>query len=203
MDQAYWEKMASSEPGKITGLLKAWVGGDDAAREQLIPLVYRELRRIAQHYCRKAGAGNTLQTTSLLHETYLRLVDIDGVDWQDRVHFFAVSAQVMRRILVDAARARTAAKRGGQYAFQECLELDGLPAPDSQRGGELVALDDALSSLAKLDPRRARIVELRIFGGLTVDEAAEALAVSRQTIIRDWNLAKAWLLRELTRENQA
>jgi RNA polymerase sigma factor (TIGR02999 family) len=179
-------------------LLKAWVSGDTAAREELIPLVYSELHRLARYYRRHAGAGETLQTTALVHEAYLRLVDINDVDWQDRVHFFAVSAQLMRRILVDAARGRAAAKRGGPQNFLDSLELDGIPAPDSHRAGELIALDDALTTLTQLDPRRGNIVELRVFGGLTVDETAQALELSPQSVMRDWKLAKAWLLRELT-----
>jgi RNA polymerase sigma factor (TIGR02999 family) len=186
------------EPGKVTALLKAWVNGDSGAREQLIPLVYNELHHLARYYRRKASAGGTLQTTALVHEAYLRLVGIDDVDWCDRGHFFAVSAQLMRRILVDAARANGAAKRGGSHRLVECLELDGIPAPDSHRAGELIALDDALTSLMQLDPRRARVVELRVFGGLTVGETAEALELSPQSVMRDWKLAKAWLLRELT-----
>ena len=130
--------MNRPEPGKITVLLKAWVSGDIGAREELIPLVYAELHRLAEYYRRRVGAGETLQTTALVHEAYLRLVNIDGVDWRDRGHFFAVSAQLMRRILVDAARAHGAAKRGGPRPAAECLELDALPAPDSLRAGELI-----------------------------------------------------------------
>jgi RNA polymerase sigma factor (TIGR02999 family) len=191
--------MANVEPGeprKITALLKAWSGGDGAARDSLIPVVYGELRRLASYYRRRASAGETLQTTALVHEAYLRLVDIDSVNWQDRGHFFAVAAQLMRRILVDTARQRGAAKRGGGAALLS-LELDQFPAPESERSGELIALDDALAGLARFDPRRANIVELRIFGGLTVEETAEALDLSPESVKRDWRLAKAWLLREL------
>ncbi len=139
-----------------------------------------------------------------MHEAYLRLVDIDNVDWHDRVHFFAVSAQLMRRILVDAARARGAVKRGGGTAEISLEDLDQLPAPDSERATVLIALDDALTGLADLDPRRARIVELRVFGGLTVEETAGALELSPQSVMRDWKLAKAWMLRELSgRDNTA
>jgi RNA polymerase sigma factor (TIGR02999 family) len=145
--------MHPPEPGKITALLKAWVGGDVAAHEQLIPLVYNELHRLAQYYRRHARPSETLQTTALVHEAYLRLVDIDDVDWQDRAHFFAVSAQLMRRILVDAARARAAAKRGGPQIIIDSLELDAIPAPDSHRAGELVALDDALTALTPVEDR--------------------------------------------------
>lgn len=185
--------------GDITTLLKAWSKGDAAAQQQLIPLVYRELRNLARRYRRKSGAGDTLQTTALVNEAYLRLVDINGVDWHDRVHFFAVSAQVMRRILVDSARSRGAAKRGGADA--KCASEtnpDTLPAPDSCRANELIALDEALTNLAQLDPRRAQVIELRVFGGLTMEEAAEVMGLSPQSVRRDWKLAKAWLLRELT-----
>ena len=185
--------------GDITTLLKAWSHGDAAAQEQLIPLVYKELRNLARHYRRKSGAGDTLQTTALVNEAYLRLVDINNVDWHDRVHFFAVSAQVMRRILVDSARSRGAVKRGQAQRAME-LNPDSLPAPDSQRAADLIALDDALTNLAQHDPRRARVIELRVFGGLTMDEAAEVVGISPQSVRRDWKLAKAWLLRELSGE---
>lgn len=174
------------------------MAGDTTAREELIPLVYNKLHHLAQHYRRNVGAGDTLQTTALVHEAYLRLVNVEGITWRDRGHFFAVSAQLMRRILVDAARANAAAKRGGALQPLNCLELDGLPAPDSYRAGELVALDDALTSLTQLDPRRASVVELRVFGGLSVDETALALDLSPQSVMRDWKLAKAWLLRTLS-----
>lgn len=183
-------------PGEITQLLKAWSGGDAAAQELLIPVVYQELRQLARRYRQKS---DTLQTTALVNEAYLRLVGIDSVDWRDRVHFFAVSAQLMRRILVDAARARAAVKRGGGAMRMHFTEPDELPAPESDRAGELIALDEALTRLAQLDPRRARVVELRVFGGLTEEESAEALGLSPQTVRRDWKFAKAWLLRELSR----
>lgn len=188
----------SSGAGDVTGLLKAWSSGDEAAQERLIPLVYRELRYLARHYRHKSGAGDTLQTTALVNEAYLRLVGIHNVEWRDRVHFFAVSAQVMRRILVDSARARGAIKRGGQAGPRGELNPDQVPAPDSNRAAELVALDDALTSLALFDARRARVVELRVFGGLTEEEAAEALGLSPQSVRRDWKLAKAWLLHEMS-----
>ena len=186
--------------GDITRLLKAWSDGNSAARDELIPLVYKELRHLARQYRYKSGAGDTLQTTALVNEAYLRLVDLHDVDWRDRVHFFAVSAQLMRRILVDAARARGAVKRGGEAKRVEDLSPDQVPAPDSSRAGELVALDDALTSLAQLDPRRARVIELRVFGGLTMEEAAEMMGLSPQSVRRDWKLAKAWLLRELSQQ---
>ncbi len=191
--------MESAEPGDITRLLKAWTGGDSSAQERLIPLVYQELRHLARHYRNKSGPSETLQTTALVHEAYLRLVDIRGVDWRDRAHFFAVSAQLMRRILVDTARAHGAIKRGGKAAWMEDFNPDALPAPDSVRATELLALDDALTSLSQLDPRRARVIELRVFGGLTMEEAAEVLGLSPQSVRRDWKLAKAWLLREMSR----
>jgi RNA polymerase sigma factor (TIGR02999 family) len=190
--------MSPTGPEKITGLLKAWVDGDAGAEAQLIPLVYNELRHLARYYKRRVGGGETLQTTAIVHEAYMRLIDIDNVDWQNRVHFFAVSAQLMRRILVDAARAHGAVKRGGPAQHIERLNLDEIPAPNSDRRAELIALDDAMTKLAELDPRRARVIELRVFGGLTVDETAEALGVSAQSVLRDWRLAKAWLLRELS-----
>jgi RNA polymerase sigma factor (TIGR02999 family) len=182
---------------KVTTLLRAWSDGDASARENLIPLVYQELKRIASSYRRRAGVGETLQTTALVNEAYLRLVDIPEVDWKDRVHFFALSAQLMRRILVDAARARKSQKRGGDAPTVRHLDLDLIPAPTSERATELIALDDALTLLTTVDPNRGAIVELRIFGGLTVEETAEALGHSSQKILRDWKLAKAWLLREL------
>jgi RNA polymerase sigma factor (TIGR02999 family) len=187
-----------TEPGKITGLLKAWSAGDTTAEQQLIPLVYTELRRLARRYRRKSSAGDTLQTTALVHEAYLRLVDIENVGWQDRGHFFAVSAQVMRRLLVDAARARGAAKRGGPQLSLEEIDADQIPAARPQQSADLLALDAALNELAAQDPRRARVIELRVFGGLTVDETARTLGLSPQTIHQDWKLAKAWLLREIS-----
>ncbi|HEY1241653.1 MAG TPA: sigma-70 family RNA polymerase sigma factor [Bryobacteraceae bacterium] len=192
--------MGSAEAGDITRLLKAWRGGDSSAQERLIPLVYNELRQLARHYRQRSGSQETMQTTALVHEAYMRLVDIRDVEWRDRVHFFAVSAQLMRRILVDSARARGAIKRGGNAGRVEDLNPDEVPAPDSTRAAELIELDDALTSLSQLDPRRARVVELRVFGGLTMEEAAEVLGLSEQSVRRDWKLAKAWLLREMSRD---
>jgi len=191
-----------SESPEITGLLKAWAGGDAAALDQLTPLVYEELRRLARRYMRNERAGNTLQTTALVNEAYLRLVDAKRVGWQDRAHFFAVSAQMMRRILVDAARARGSAKRGGQVKrvnHSAAFNLDEIPDVSTGRDRELVAIDDALNTLAEMDPRKARVIELRFFGGLSVEETAEILKISSQTVMRDWKLAKAWLTRELAR----
>ena len=190
------------ESPEITELLKAWGSGDAAALDQLTPLVYDELRRLARRYMRIERAGNTLQTTALVNEAYLRLVDAKRVAWQDRVHFFAVSAQMMRRILVDAARARGSAKRGGQVKrvnHSAAFNLDEIPDVSTGRDRELVAIDDALNTLAEMDPRKARVIELRFFGGLSVEEAAEILKISPQSVMRDWKLAKAWLTRELSR----
>src|SRR5437762_9489101 len=189
-----------SEPVKITGLLKAWASGDLAAQQELIPLVYRELHELASRYRRKAGAGDTLQTTALVNEAYLRLVDINGVDWRDRAHFFAVSANVMRRILIDLARAQSAKKRGGPLRFVVVpADWDEIPVPGSERAEDLLALDEALVRLIEMDGRRGKIVELRVFGGLSVEETAEILGVSPITVMRDWRVAKSWLGRELGR----
>ena len=187
-----------SEPAKITGLLKAWASGDLAAQQELIPLVYRELHEIASRYRRKAGAGDSLQTTALVNEAYLRLVDINGVDWRDRAHFFAVSANVMRHILIDLARAQSAEKRGGQLrSVVVPTDWDEIPVPGSERAEDLLALDEALVRLIEMDGRRGKIVELRVFGGLSVEETAEVLGVAPVTVMRDWRVAKAWLAREL------
>jgi len=192
--------VAALDSADITGLLKAWRRGDEQALEQLMPLVYAQLRAQARRHMRAERSGATLQSAALVHEAYLRLVNAQDVDWHDRVHFFALSAQIMRRILVDAARARGAAKRGGGMARAEhssAVDLDELPAAGSDAAASLCALDDALESLARLDPRRARVIELRFFGGLSVEETAELLEVSPQTVMRDWRLARAWLAREL------
>ena len=183
----------------ITALLKAWGQGDRAALDELTPLVYDQLRQLAGRYLRKERAGHSLQTTALVHEAYLKLVRAGDAGWNDRVHFFAVCANVMRRILVDHARRRGSAKRGGPaVAFGGVdVDPDQLPARESERAIELVALDDALTALAAIDARRARVIELRFFGGLSVDETAAALDVSPQTVMRDWKLARAWLTREL------
>ena len=184
----------------ITGLLKAWGRGDQGALEQLMPLVYTHLHAQARRYLRNERSGMTLQSTALVHEVYLRLTRAQDVDWHDRVHFFALSARIMRRILVDAARARTATKRGGGAAradHSSGVDLDQIAAAESDGAASLTALDDALESLARIDPRRAKVIELRFFGGLSVDETAEVLEVSPQTVMRDWRLARAWLAREL------
>ncbi len=195
--------MMPPETPEITGLLKAWGSGDAAALDQLTPLVYDELRRLARRYMRNERAGNnTLQATALVNEAYLRLVDAKRVGWQDRVHFFAVSAQMMRRILVDAARARGSAKRGGQVKrvnHSNAFNLDEIADVSAGRDRELVAIDDALNTLGEMDPRKARVIELRFFGGLSVEETAEILKISPQSVMRDWKLAKAWLTRELAK----
>jgi RNA polymerase sigma factor (TIGR02999 family) len=190
--------MGGIDQGRVTALLKAWGSGDAAAESQLIPLVYDQLRQQARYHRRRAHGGETIQTTALVHEAYLRLVKIENVDWNDRAHFFAVAAQLMRRILVDAARTHAAVKRGGSQTRVSNVELDEIPAPDSNRGGEILALHDALTRLSELDPRRGRVVELRVFGGLTHEEAAEVLGISLESVMRDWRLAKAWMLRELS-----
>jgi len=181
-------------PPDTTQLLRAWTGGDAEALRQLTPRVYRELRQMARHFLRKERPGHTLQSAELVNEVYLRLVDIEQVEWQHRAHFFAVSATLMRRILLDRARRRASAKRGGNPQF---VDLDGVLDVSSGRARELIALDDALNTLASVDPRRAHVVELRFFGGLSVEETAEVVKVSPDTVMRDWKLARAWLLTEL------
>ena len=178
----------------ITQLLLAWSEGDQAALEQLTPLVYRELRRLAKGYMRQESPGHILQTTALINEAYLRLIDWKQVQWQNRAHFFGVAAQLMRRILVDFARACKQGKRGG--AMRQ-VSLDEAAAVSVERAAEFIALDEALDRLAAIDPRRSRMVELRFFGGLSEEETAEALKVSPRTVRREWSLARAWLHREL------
>ena len=180
----------------VTTLLLAWGNGDEGALEQLVPLVHRELRRLAQRAMAGERADHTLQPTALVNEVYVRLVDMQHVHWNNRAHFFALSARLMRRILVDIARARRCQKRGGS-AVTVVLDYDLVPTPS--RGEDLVALDEALERLARFDPRRSQVVELRFFGGLSVEEVAEVLTVSRQTVMRDWTLARTWLFRELRR----
>ena len=194
--------MATVDAANITRLLKAWGRGDQGALDELMPLVYTQLRAQARRYMRDERSGLTMQTTALVHETYLRLTRAEDVDWHDRVHFFALSAQIMRRILVDAARARAAQKRGGgaqRVEHSSTVDLDQFPMADSEAASSICALDDALESLARIDPRRAKVIELRFFGGLSVQETADALQVSPQTVMRDWRLARAWLTRELSR----
>jgi len=179
---------------RVTRLLQAWGQGDDAALEQIIPIVYRELRKIAHRYMRGQRPDHTLQTTALVNEAYLKLIDSRQVNWQNRAHFFAVSAQLMRRILVDYARSRGYQKRGGGA---QPISLDEACTASQERGRNVLALDDALTALAKLDPRKSRVVELRFFGGLSLEETAEVLEVCPDTVLRDWRMAKAWLGREL------
>jgi RNA polymerase sigma-70 factor (ECF subfamily) len=182
---------------EITQMLRAWTAGDQQALEKLTPLVHRELHRVARRYMAGERSGHTLQTTALVNEVYLRLVDCGQVNWHDRAHFFAVSAQLMRRILVDFARSRGYQKRGGNVPH---ISLDDAPPVCSEPDPNLLALDDALKTLAELDRRKSRVVELRFFGGLNIEETAEILGVSAVTVMRDWRLAKIWLLRELSVE---
>jgi RNA polymerase sigma factor (TIGR02999 family) len=188
--------METGSAQDITQLLVAWSSGDQAALDQLMPLVYKELRRLAQRQLGRERLGHTLQPTALVHEAYLRLIDQRQVRWQNRAHFFAVAAQLMRRILVDYARGRRAGKRGSRALRVTFDEAEMLP---DQRADDVLALDTALSDLAAFDLRKSRIVELRFFGGLSIEETAEALSVSPGTIMRDWTLAKAWLQREISK----
>lgn len=191
----------SPQPGQdVTQLLRAWSEGDTQALEQLTPLVYQELHRRAHWQMARENPGHTLQATALVNEIYLRMVDLRGVSWRDRAHFFAMSSRLIRQILTDAARSKHAQKRGGQsphVAIDESLLVSEEPRAD------VIALDDALSSLAVIDPRKSRVVELRFFGGLDIDETAEVLGVSAETVKRDWKLAKAWLRRELSHRSNS
>lgn len=184
-------------PQEITQLLAAWGQGEEAALAQLMPLVYEELRRIAHSYLRRHTPGNTWQTTAVIHEAYLRLVKQPERDWHGRKHFYALAAKIMRDILVDYARQHDQLKRGGGAVF---VELEEAAVIAGDRTAELVALDDALQELARRDARQCQVVELRYFGGLSVEEAAEVLQVSPITVVRDWNMAKAWLQRELHKQ---
>lgn len=185
---------------EITLLLKAWAAGEREALDQLIPRIYSELRRLAQRHTRRERPDQSMQATALVNEVYLRLVDVHGVNWKDRAHFFAVCSQVMRRILVDAARARTAAKRGGgQMANTLAVDLNAVPDLSSKRDHELIALDDALEELGKMDGRKLQVVEMRYFGGMSAAETAEILGISEQTVLRDWRLSKAWLHCEMAK----
>ena len=187
--------MSQASSHEVTQLLIAWSDGDREALEKLVPLVDAELHRLARHYIRGERKGHTLQTSALVNEAYLRLIDWRNVRWQNRAHFFGISAQIMRRILVDFARRRPRIK--GAKALQ--VSLDEAMLQSEGRDPDLVALDDALTSLAEIDERKSRIVELRFFGGLSVEETAEVLKVSPITVIREWNKARAWLYRELNR----
>ena len=190
--------MQTHSPNDITRLLTAWTDGDQSALEKLVPLVESELHRLAHHYMVRERPGHTLQTSALVNEAYIRLIDWKNVRWQNRAHFFAVSAQLMRRILVDFARERNYLKRGGGALQVSLTEAEALPL---ERNDDLVALDEALARLSQLDERKARVVELRFFGGLSVKEVAEVLKVSEETVMRDWRLAKVWLLREIGQES--
>lgn len=184
----------SPAPENVTKLLVAWGDGDEAARDELMPLVYQELHRLAHHYMNRERPGHTLQTSALVNEAFVRLIDQKEVRWQNRSHFFGIAAQMMRRILVDYARSRHYAKRGGsaqQVSFNEALIVT------EERTAEVLALDEALKGLAEFDPRKSQIVELRFFGGLSIDETAEILKVSPGTVMRDWTLAKAWLRKQI------
>jgi RNA polymerase sigma-70 factor, ECF subfamily len=182
---------------EITRLLQAWGAGDDHALERLTPLVYAELHRLAHRYMAAEQSGQLLQTTALVHEVYLRLVDVENVDWQSRAHFYGLCARLMRRILIDFARSRNYQKRGGRIPH---IELEEAATVSAAVGSEVLAIDKALEELASLDARKSEVVELRFFGGLTVEETAAALRVSPKTVMREWKMAKAWLLRQLSRE---
>ena len=185
----------SPKPHEITELLEQWSGGNQAALDQLYPLVYEELRRLARSYMRREPKGHTLQTTALINEAYVRLVDQQSVRWQNRSHFFAISAQIMRRILVDHARRHLQAKRGGGA---KRISLDEVMIVAKERSEEVLMLDEALANLARLDPRRSQVVELRYFAGLNNSEIASVLKISENTVMRDWNLARAWLYQQLS-----
>ena len=192
--------MIAPSPQQVTQLVQAWGQGEDAALEQLNPVVHQELRRLVRRYMFGERAGHILQTTALANEAYVKLLGCQKVEWQNRAHFFAISAQVMRRILVDSPRARGYQKRGGgipKVTQDECL------IGPKEKGKDLVALDDALQALAAVDPRKGRVVELRFFGGLSAEETATVLKVSPDTVLRDWRLAKAWLAREMGRAETA
>jgi RNA polymerase sigma-70 factor (ECF subfamily) len=183
--------------GEVSMLLRAWSDGDRAALDRLTAIVYDELRRLASRYMRGERPGHSLQTTALVNEAYMRLVDYRSMQWQNRAHFFAVSSQLMRRILVEHARRHNLKRGGGvpHVSFEDTAEVGG------DRAADLVALDDALDALARIDPRKVQVVEMRFFGGLSVEETAEVLKISAVTVMRDWSTAKAWLYRELTGES--
>lgn len=187
-------------PKSITELLIEWREGDESALDRLIPLVYEELRRLARYYMRRERPGHTLQTGALVNEAYLRLVEHKGMRWQNRSHFYAVAAQAMRRILVDHARSRRYVKRGGGT---QIVELDEAASVVQKQAANLVALDDALRDLSTIDSRKSQIVEMRYFGGMSVDETAVVLGISAVTVMREWNSAKAWLLRAIGTEGSA
>jgi RNA polymerase sigma-70 factor, ECF subfamily len=193
-DQPANKAVQASAVGEVSGLLQAWSQGDREALKKLTPIVYEELHRLARHYMRGERSGNSLQTTALVNEAYIRLTDYKRMRWENRAHFFAVSAQLMRRILVDHAR-RHNLKRGGGLPH---VLLEDTAVIGGERNDDLVALDDALNALARVDSRKAQVVELRFFGGLSVEETAEVLRVSAVTVMRDWSTARAWLYREMS-----
>lgn len=187
--------MTNTPEKEVTRLLAAWSEGKSEAIDELMPLVYEELRRMAKSYMNSQPSGHTLQTTALIHEAYLKLADQREKRWQNRAHFFAVAAQAMRHILVDHARSHKTEKRGGET---QIVSLDDVAIISNERADELVALDEALQNLSVLDERKSKVVELRYFGGLSVEETAEVLKISQETVMRDWRFAKTWLLRELS-----
>lgn len=191
------DEATSVSTHEVTQLLQAWGLGDETALEQLMPLVYNELHRLAHRYMAGEQPGQLLQTTALIHEVYLRLVDVKNVGWQDRSHFYGICARLMRRVLVDFARSRNYQKRGGRFPH---IELEEAVTVSGVVGSEILAVDEALQQLANVDARKSQVVELRFFGGLTVEETAAALQMSPETAMREWKLAKAWLLRELSHE---
>jgi RNA polymerase sigma-70 factor (ECF subfamily) len=184
---------------EVTGILRDWSGGDARAPERLMPFVYDELRRLARAFLNRERGGHTLQPTALVNEAYLRLVDQTRVDWQSRAHFYGIASRMMRRVLIDHARARVTDKRGGATLR---LSLEDVQAPAEQRAASLVALDEALARLAALDERKSRVVEMRFFGGMTDEEIAEALGVTTRTVLRDWKKARLWLYRELSESSE-
>jgi RNA polymerase sigma factor (TIGR02999 family) len=192
--------MKSPSQNEVTQLLLAWSDGDQTALEELTPLVYAELHRLAERYMRRERAGHPLQTTALVNEAYVRLIDLRQVQWRNRAHFFGVAAQLMRHILVDFARKRLQAERGG---YKHQVSLDGAAVVSKERSADFIALDDALKGLAEIDPRKSQIVELRFFGGLSVEETAEALKVSPRAVQREWGLARDWIYRELSKEKKS
>jgi len=188
----------SLPPQEVTQLLVDWGNGNQAALDRLMPLVYTELRQLAHRYMRRERPGHTMQTTALIHEAYLRLVDQNQVRWQHQAHFFGIAARLMRQILIEHARSHTRAKRGGGVGT---ISLDEVAIVSQARATELLALDDALERLATIDPRKSQVVELRFFGGLSVEEAAQVLNIAPNTVLRDWRMAKAWLRREISHES--
>ena len=188
----------SLPPQEVTQLLVDWGNGNQAALDRLMPVVYTELRQLAHRYMRRERPGHTMQTTALIHEAYLRLVDQNQVRWQHQAHFFGIAARLMRQILIEHARSRTRAKRGGGVGT---ISLDEAAIVSQARATALLALDDALERLATIDPRKSQVVELRFFGGLSVEEAAQVLNIAPNTVLRDWRMAKAWLRREINHES--